>query len=226
MGLWAALPAVGKAAAIAGGANLLGSAASAVASAKQAQRQMDFQERMSNTAYQRAAKDLEAAGLNRILALGSPATTPGGAMGQTPDFGAALSGGIQAGTSYASSAQQIAIGEQQVLKLGYEAGIQNQKLLQELAKTPVVQQVLKPVEQGASTVNEIIEAAPQAVTDLIFEMGDWGRDKLDAFQQIMEKHVDDYDGSRIQIIVNKIEQGIDSVAPNPFHKHQDIRISK
>jgi len=41
-----------------------------------------WQERMSNTAYQRAANDLDKAGLNRILALGSPAGTPSGNVAQ------------------------------------------------------------------------------------------------------------------------------------------------
>ena len=84
------------------------------AAAAASQKQMDFQERMSNTQYQRSMEDMRKAGLNPILAYKQGgAGTPGGSTYSPINVGQAAVAGAGAGATSALALRHYKLEEDQ-----------------------------------------------------------------------------------------------------------------
>lgn len=144
---------------------MLGAIASAVGSAlgdlagiglqahegrRSAATQMDFQERMRATQYQTAAKDLEAAGLNRVLALGQPAGTPSGS-GYSVDAPKLGTSAVQAASAYQAIQVQK---EQAKLIQSQVAREDSQKSLNDVNSAKAWTEMQKASQEISNLVNQ------------------------------------------------------------------------
>jgi len=160
------------------------------ANAKIAKKQMEFQERMSNTAYQRAADDLEAAGLNRILAIGSPATTPGGAGFASADFGNLIGGAVDTGVAAYSGAQNVIQSQAQTDNILKQTEVLTEKQKQQVEATKLWQTIGPILEKTGKRFGALVDmmsdeellaaiwdafkgATTETVTNVTNVMSDW-----------------------------------------------------
>lgn len=174
-------------------AGLAGGLFSNSASAEQAKKQMTFQRYMSNTAYSRAVKDMKRAGLNPVLAAGSPASTPAGAMGQTVNLGDTLSKGAATAIQYRSAKAQVNQIEQDAARI--EVGKRDAELEYKLKKDAidaaeknpaVYDMLLKGYQQklvGTGAAGSMVGQVADAISDYGMSLGKVGNNLLDKIRQ-------------------------------------------
>ena len=141
---------------IGAGSSAYGQSEANEANERIAQENRDFQERMSNTSYQRAMSDMQRAGLNPMLAFRQGgSSTPSGAVAQMGNVGAA---GVQ---GYANSAQGAKTLSETRNLIPQQTAVLK---AEESFKRASTSQVMKTIEKMSAEIVSISQSVTNAVT--------------------------------------------------------------
>lgn len=136
-------------------ANVLGQQSTNQMNMAMVQSQENFQENMSNTAYQRAEADMEAAHLNPMMMFGSgaPASTPGGAIAPLTSplssIGGALSKGADTAMALRGQNSTLGLQDAQTDLAGSQADNVDQDTSNKVASQALIE------NQAGSTAKDI-----------------------------------------------------------------------
>lgn len=184
--------------------------------AKEASKNRNFQREMSNTAYQRAAADLNKAGLNRVLALGNPASTPAGSSASisAPELGSSFTQGASAATARQLQRSQVALTDQQAELASAQAAkaraetellpIQGEQLLSQsslnasamgrnYADTKRLEQMIPVMLQDISTSKALERLHNANASDAEIRRV-WQKEAYDRLMPLARRLLDSFDG--------------------------------